>query len=83
MDVIKHPINTEKSIRIMESENKITFNVNTKANKKDIKEAVEKEYKVKVIKVNTQITSKGQKKAYVKLSAETAAIDLATQLGIM
>lgn len=83
MNIINHPINTEKSIRLMESENKIIFNVSTKATKKQIKEAIEKEYKVKVIKVNTQVTAKGQKKAYVKLSQETLAIDIATQLGIM
>ena len=82
-DVINYPLSTEKSIRLMESENKLVFIVERKANKKDIKEAIEKMFKVKVINVNTEITPKGKKKAYIKLSPDTPAIDVATQLGLM
>ncbi len=82
-EIIKYPLSTEKGIRLLESENKILFVVSEKANKKDIKEAIEKMFKVKVDKVNTQITPKGEKRAYVKLSPETPAIDLATELGLM
>lgn len=81
--VIKYPSSTEKSIRLMESENKLVFVVDRKANKKDVKEAVEKIFKVKVKKVNTYISPKGDKRAYVKFSDETPAIDIATQLGLM
>ena len=35
--VLKHPLATEKSIRLMESENKLVFVVNKKATKQDIK----------------------------------------------
>ena len=45
--------------------------------------SVEELFKVKVIKINTLLTSDGRKKAYVKLSNETPAIDIATQLGLM
>ena len=51
--------------------------------KPEIKEAIEKAFKVKVLKVNTLISNRGIKKAYVLLSAETPAIDVATQLGLM
>ncbi len=81
--VIKHPLSTEKSIRLMESENKLIFVVDRNANKKEIKEAVEKIFNTKVKKVNTFISSKGDKRAYVKFSDETPAIDIATQLGLM
>lgn len=81
--VIKHPLNTEKSIRLMEAENKLVFVVDMRAKKPEIKEAVEKTFKVKVEKVNTLITPKGQKRAYVKLSAESPALDIATDLGLM
>ena len=83
MRVIKYPLSTEKSIRLMESENKLGFIVEKKATKKDIKEAIEKEFKVKVVSVNTFNSMKGEKKAYVKLSPENPAIDIATQLGLM
>ena len=83
LKIIKYPLSTEKSIRIMESENMLIFVVDLKSNKKDIKNAIEEFFKVKVIKVNTLITPKGQKRAYVKFSDETQAIDVATQMGIM
>jgi len=67
----------------MEAENKLVFVVNRKSKKSEIKEAIEKAFKVKVLKVNTLISNRGIKKAYVLLSAETPAIDVATQLGLM
>jgi len=81
--VIKYPLSTEKSIRLMEAENKLIFVVDKKANKQDIKKAIETIYKVKVVKINTLNDVDGNKRAYVKLSPETPAIDLATELGLM
>lgn len=81
--VIKNPLSTEKTIRLMESENKLLFIVDRKATSKDIKEAIEKMFKAKVDKVNTLVGHDGKKRAYVKFSAETQAIDIATQLGLM
>ena len=82
-NVIIKPSAAEKSIRLMESENKLIFVVQLKANKKEIKEAFEKMFKVKVDNVTTHITPQGEKKAYVTFSKETPAIDIATQLGLM
>lgn len=81
--VIKNPLSTEKNIRLMEAENTLVFAVDRKATKIDVKKALEEIYKVKVVRVNTHITSGGKKRAYVRLSMETPAIDLATQLGLM
>ena len=81
--IIKNPLSTEKSIRLMDSENKLIFSVDESAKKSDIKEAVEKIFKVKVVSVNTFTTMKGDKRAYVKLSPETPAIDIATEIGMM
>lgn len=81
--IIKYPLSTEKGIRLMESENKLVFIVDRKANKIEIKKAIEEAFKVKVVKVNTLITPKGKKKVYIKLSDETPAIDVVTQLGLM
>ncbi len=80
--IIKYPLSTEKSIRLMERENKLIFVVDMKANKKEIKKAIEELFKVKVTKVNTLLIG-GEKRAYVKLSMENPAIDIATELGLM
>ncbi len=81
--IIKHPVSTEKAVRLMESENKLTFIVDRKSKKPEIKSALEDLFKIKVIKINTLILPSGKKKAYVKLSSETPAIDIATQLGLI
>lgn len=52
-DIIKGPIITEKSSEIAQNNNQITLNVDTKANKIEIKDAVEKLFNVKVESVNT------------------------------
>ena len=53
--IIIRPIITEKSDRATQRENKYTFEVALKANKMQIKEAVERLWGVKVKKVNTVI----------------------------
>jgi len=81
--IIINPLSTEKAVRLLEMENKLVFIVRYNSKKSEIKRAIETAFKVKVLKVNTMITSKGIKKAYVKLSPETPAVDVATQLGLM
>ncbi len=81
--IIKFPLSTEKSIRLMESENKLIFVVDIKAKKQEIKQAIEKMFDVKVIKVTSFIGPDGKKKAYIKFSQENPAIDIATKLGLM
>lgn len=54
-EVIKRPILTEKSTRLMEEQNCYVFEVDRRANKTLIKQAVEKLFNVKVRKVNTAI----------------------------
>ena len=82
-DIIKYPLSTEKSIRMMEAENKLIFVVNKKATKKEIKKAVEEMFKVKIDSINTFLNADGEKRAYVKFSPKNPAIDIATQLGMM
>lgn len=52
-DVIRKPLLTEKSTMQKEAANKYCFEVDTRANKADIKTAVEKLFKVKVEDVRT------------------------------
>jgi len=81
--ILKHPYLTEKSITLVEKENKIVFVVERKATKQQIKEAFEKVFEVKVEKVNTEITLDGMKKAFIKLKPEFKAGDVAVKLGIV
>lgn len=81
--IIKRPSATEKSIRLMESENTLIFVVDLKASKEEIKQAFKETFKVNVRKIRTHITPQGEKKAYVTFAAETPAIDIATQLGLI
>jgi large subunit ribosomal protein L23 len=52
--IIKSPVITEKSMAKTAEANKVVFWVEPSANKKDIKEAVELAFNVKVLAVNTQ-----------------------------
>ena len=79
--VIKHLLSTEKAVRMMEAENKLTFIVENNATKTNIKKAMQEQFKVKVVTVNTTVTPDGKKKAFIKLAPENPALDIATQLG--
>jgi len=80
--IIKKPLITEKTFDLIEKENKLVFIVNRSANKNQIKRAIERIHSVKVIKVNTMITPKGEKKAFIKLHPDNSAQDIAIELGI-
>ncbi|MBT3408131.1 50S ribosomal protein L23 [Candidatus Woesearchaeota archaeon] len=81
--ILKNVIPTEKGVLLVESTNALVFKVDKKANKKTIKESVEKALDVKVDAVRTQNTCHNYKKAYVKLHKDHMAIDVMTKLGLM
>ncbi|MFH0956274.1 MAG: 50S ribosomal protein L23 [Candidatus Aenigmatarchaeota archaeon] len=81
--VIVHPHLAEKSMNMVEFQNKLTFIVRREADKKEIKEAIENLFGVKVVRVRTVITSAGVKKAYATLSKETPAGEIASRLGMV
>jgi len=81
--ILKYPLTTEKNVKLMNQENKLIFIVDRRADKPQIKKAAEELFKIKVIKINTTILPSGEKKAYLRLSAETPALDIATQLGLL
>lgn len=80
--IIIRPDVTEKSMKLVEMENKLILVVSRSANKTTIRDAVEELYEVKVASVQTNITPKGEKKAYVKLTPDYRAEELATRMGI-
>ena len=68
-DIIKGPIMTEKSAGLAQN-NVITFSVDPKANKTQIKQAVEKVFNVKVENVNT-VSVRPKKKRVGKYTGYT------------
>ena len=87
-EVLKRPVITERSSELM-ADKKYTFEVDTRANKTEVKDAVEEIFGVKVEKVNI-MNYKGKfkrvgkfggytnkrRKAIVKLTAEGKEIEL-------
>ncbi len=82
MRILQYPVTTEKAVGMIERENKIVFVVDTRANRKQVKEAIEKTYNVKVDYVNVMITIDGRKKAFIKLAKGYSADDIAAKLKI-
>ena len=88
LEIIKAPVITEKSANMAQNEGKYAFKVDPKANKTEIKQAIEKIFNVKVVEISTinekpmkrrvgrySGLSNRSKKAIVKL-AEGQSIDL-------
>ena len=81
--IIIKPHVTEKTMNLIDLNNEITFVVNRKANKSQIKRAFEELYDEQVAKVNTLINTKGEKVAYIKLVEEEMAEELAVRIGVL
>jgi len=80
-DIIYHPYVTEKTMNFMERNNSLEFVVKRDANKKQIKQAIETMFEVKVENVRTRITKNG-KHAIVKFTPEFKAEDIGMRIGI-
>ncbi|KAK9896643.1 hypothetical protein P389DRAFT_144787, partial [Cystobasidium minutum MCA 4210] len=81
--VISVPLNTESAMKKIEEQNTLVFLVDRQSNKRQIKQAVKTLYDVQALKINTLIRPDGQKKAYVKLTPEVDALDIANKIGFI
>ena len=81
--VLRHPLASEKCIRQIEFENKLSFAVDPRATKFDVKRAVEQLFKVRVMKVTIQNSIRGEKKAIVRLTPQYLASDVSADLGLI
>ena len=79
--IIYHPYVTEKTMNFMEKNNALEFVVKRNANKKQIKDAIEKMFEAKVKDINTRVTKKG-KHAVVTFMPEFKAEDIGMRIGI-
>nr|NBX77214.1 50S ribosomal protein L23 [Pseudomonadota bacterium] len=61
-DILKRPIITEKNTGLVHLYNEYAFEVPVDANRTQVKEAVEKLFKVKVVRVNTMICRKSARR---------------------
>ena len=91
--VIRRPLITEKGMTVKETQNTLVFEVDSKATKTEVKQAVETLFKVKVAAVRTaSVIGKERKrgkysgylpdwkKAYVRLKAGEKVPDFAAEI---
>lgn len=76
------PIVTEKAVRMIETQNVLTFETEKENTKEEIKKEIEKMFNVKIEKVGVLIRN-NKKCTYVKLKPEFQAIDVATKIGVI
>ncbi|MEM2086257.1 MAG: 50S ribosomal protein L23 [Archaeoglobaceae archaeon] len=79
--LIKHFLVTEKTTNELEK-NVLTAIVSLKAKEKDIKREIEELFDVEVERINTLITPKGEKKAYIRLKPDYSAEEILSKLGV-
>lgn len=72
-DIIIRPIITEKSMKFMDADNKVTFEVAKGSNKTEVKQAVQEIFHVKVEKVNI-VNCKPKTKRMGKYVGKTSAV---------
>jgi large subunit ribosomal protein L23Ae len=81
--IIQYPVTTESAMKKIEEINTLVFIVDIQATKLKIKQAVKEMYDVQCAKVNTLIRPDGRKKAYVHLTPDYDALDVANRIGII
>ncbi len=83
MNILMYPVATEKALGMVDKDNVIIYIVDFRAQKIDILKEFEAVFRVKVDKINTMITSKNTKRAYIKLKKEFKASDIARKLKLV
>lgn len=79
--IILHAYVTEKSMDEMERQNKLEFVVDRRANRSEIRRAVEQTYQCKVSKITTKMVPSG-KIATVRFAKEFSAEDIGSRAGV-
>ncbi|KEP60505.1 UNVERIFIED_CONTAM: ribosomal protein RPL23A [Hammondia hammondi] len=81
--IVRQPLTTESAMKKIEETNTLVFLVDPRSNKRQIKQAVKELYDVDTQRVNTLIRPDGLKKAYVRLTSDYDALDVANKIGII
>ncbi|KAH9048727.1 ribosomal protein L23, N-terminal domain-containing protein [Lactarius hengduanensis] len=80
---IVSPLNTESAMKKIEEHNTLVFLVDIKANKRQIKDAVKKTVGGSSREGEHVIRPDGKKKAYVRLTSDHDALDVANKIGFI
>lgn len=83
MVALMYPLSTEKALNMIDRSNTVSYIVDFRATKSEIKSEFEKVFGVKVATINTAITMKNRKRAYIKLKPEFKAGDIARKLKLV
>jgi large subunit ribosomal protein L23Ae len=79
--IIRGQVTSDKASRKLEDENTMSFWVDIRATKPQIKQAIVKLYHVTPVNISTLVTSKCLKKAYVRLPHDVEAMNIASEMG--
>lgn len=80
---LNYPLATEKSIGVIEKGNTITYMVDFRASKAEIKKEFESRFGVKVAAIRVANTARNEKKAYIKLAKGSNASEVAMKLKLV
>lgn len=83
MNALMFPLATEKAINMIERNNVITYIVDTRSTKSQVKKEFEDVFKVKVDKVNVEMEPRNRKRAYITLNKQFKASDIALKLKLV
>ncbi|MDD3263718.1 MAG: 50S ribosomal protein L23 [Candidatus Nanoarchaeia archaeon] len=81
--IIKYPLINEKTLKLLREDNTLVFVVDRRFSKLAIRSALEELYELKIANINTLVDVRGNKKAFVRLTDEQIALEIATNLGLM
>ncbi len=80
---LMYPVATEKAINMISKSNTITYIVDTRSKKSDIKKEFEDIFKVKIEKIGIMRSPQNYKKAFIKLDKAYKASDIALKLKLV
>jgi ribosomal protein L23 len=80
---LKYPLATEKAVGVIEKKNTITYIVDFRASKTTIAKQFEERFGVKIESIRTANMPNNTKKAFIKISKEYNAGDVAMKLKLV
>ena len=83
MDALIYPLSTEKALNMIDRMNTICYVCDFRSTKSAIKKEFEETFAVKVATINTEITMKNTKRAYIRIKPEFKASDVARKLKLV
>ncbi len=78
-----YPLATEKALNMIDKSNVISYVVDFRSTKQQVKKEFEDTFAVKVEKVNTSMSIRNTKKAFIKIKPEFKASDVARKLKLL